>query len=88
MNCIIKRYSTHGRITFDDYVACCVKLRSLTGTLFYKLLCLVYNFMLNIFMFFYLCMRYIPCSDAFRRRDQAQNGTASFQYEDVSKTVI
>ncbi|KAK3513160.1 hypothetical protein QTP70_008540 [Hemibagrus guttatus] len=33
MNCIIKRYSTQGRITFDDYVACCVKLRALTGTL-------------------------------------------------------
>lgn len=31
MNCIIKRYSSHGKITFDDYVACCVKLKSLTG---------------------------------------------------------
>ncbi|XP_023678566.1 grancalcin [Paramormyrops kingsleyae] len=27
---IIKRYSKGGRIAFDDYVACCVKLRSLT----------------------------------------------------------
>ncbi|XP_062320949.1 sorcin isoform X1 [Osmerus eperlanus] len=30
MNCVIKRYSTQGKITFDDYVACCVKLRTLT----------------------------------------------------------
>ncbi|XP_008323071.1 sorcin-like [Cynoglossus semilaevis] len=30
LNIIIKRYSKGGRICFDDYVACCVKLRSLT----------------------------------------------------------
>ncbi|MBN3306225.1 GRAN protein, partial [Amia calva] len=29
---IIKRYSKNGRIFFDDYVACCVKLRSLTDS--------------------------------------------------------
>lgn len=28
---IVKRYSKNGRIFFDDYVACCVKLRALTG---------------------------------------------------------
>ncbi|XP_061853197.1 sorcin isoform X1 [Colius striatus] len=27
---ITKRYSTQGKITFDDYIACCVKLRALT----------------------------------------------------------
>ncbi|XP_048201278.1 grancalcin isoform X1 [Perognathus longimembris pacificus] len=27
---IVKRYSKNGRIFFDDYVACCVKLRALT----------------------------------------------------------
>uniref|UniRef100_A0A8C6YLD1 Sorcin n=1 Tax=Nothoprocta perdicaria TaxID=30464 RepID=A0A8C6YLD1_NOTPE len=27
---IARRYSTHGRIAFDDYIACCVKLRALT----------------------------------------------------------
>ncbi|XP_033849452.2 sorcin-like [Acipenser ruthenus] len=27
---ILKRYSTHGMIAFDDYVACCIKLRTLT----------------------------------------------------------
>ncbi|XP_056142009.1 sorcin [Lampris incognitus] len=32
MNCIVKRYSTHGKITFDDYVTCCIKLRSLTNS--------------------------------------------------------
>ncbi|XP_055068250.2 sorcin [Misgurnus anguillicaudatus] len=30
LNCIVKRYSRSGKIFFDDYVACCVKLRSLT----------------------------------------------------------
>ncbi|XP_051872205.1 sorcin-like [Pristis pectinata] len=30
LNGIIKRYSTHGKISFDDYVACCVRLRALT----------------------------------------------------------
>lgn len=32
LNVIIKRYSKSGRIYFDDYVACCVKLRALTDT--------------------------------------------------------
>uniref|UniRef100_UPI003AAEC65F grancalcin isoform X2 n=1 Tax=Centroberyx gerrardi TaxID=166262 RepID=UPI003AAEC65F len=30
LNGIIKRYSKSGRVFFDDYVACCVKLRALT----------------------------------------------------------
>ncbi|EHA97472.1 Grancalcin [Heterocephalus glaber] len=30
LNAIVKRYSKNGRIFFDDYVACCVKLRGLT----------------------------------------------------------
>ncbi|XP_020772788.1 sorcin [Boleophthalmus pectinirostris] len=30
LNIILQRYSKNGRIFFDDYVACCVKLRSLT----------------------------------------------------------
>lgn len=30
LNAIVKRYSKGGRIFFDDYVACCVKLRALT----------------------------------------------------------
>ncbi|XP_072507666.1 sorcin isoform X1 [Notamacropus eugenii] len=29
---IAKRYSTNGKITFDDYIACCVKLRALTDS--------------------------------------------------------
>lgn len=32
LNAVMKRYSKGGRIFFDDYVACCVKLRSVTGT--------------------------------------------------------
>ncbi|XP_037532708.1 sorcin isoform X2 [Nematolebias whitei] len=30
MNSIMKRYSNHGRIPFDDFVSCCVRLRALT----------------------------------------------------------
>ncbi|XP_054847119.1 sorcin isoform X2 [Eublepharis macularius] len=32
INAITKRYSSHGKITFDDYIACCVKLRALTDS--------------------------------------------------------
>lgn len=38
MTAITKRYSTRGKITFDDYIACCVKLRALTGVLDYSLI--------------------------------------------------
>lgn len=31
MNVIMKRFSTNGRIAFDDFITCCVKLRALTG---------------------------------------------------------
>lgn len=31
INAIAKRYSSRGKITFDDYIACCVKIRALTG---------------------------------------------------------
>ncbi|XP_027632315.1 grancalcin isoform X2 [Tupaia chinensis] len=31
LSVIVKRYSKNGRIFFDDYVACCVKLRALTA---------------------------------------------------------
>ncbi|KAI3361374.1 hypothetical protein L3Q82_012934 [Scortum barcoo] len=30
MNIIMKRYSTNGRIGFDDFITCCVRLRALT----------------------------------------------------------
>lgn len=30
LNVIVKRYSTDSRITFDDFVACCVRMRALT----------------------------------------------------------
>ncbi|KAM5158335.1 sorcin-like [Mantella aurantiaca] len=32
LNVITRRYSNHGRIGFDDYITCCVKLRALTET--------------------------------------------------------
>lgn len=31
MNVIMKRFSMGGRITFDEFISCCVKLRALTG---------------------------------------------------------
>ena len=36
MNCIMKRYSISGRIPFDGFVNCSVRLRALTGELFEK----------------------------------------------------
>lgn len=36
MNCIMKRYSNGGRIRFDDFISCCVRLRALTGELEFK----------------------------------------------------
>ena len=33
LGCIIRRYSTDGRIGFDDFVSCVVKLRCLTSKL-------------------------------------------------------
>nr|XP_033787082.1 sorcin [Geotrypetes seraphini] len=56
VNTIGKRYSSNGKITFDDYIACCVKLRALT--------------------------------DTFRRRDTAQQGVVSFQYDDFIQSVM
>ncbi|XP_042327981.1 sorcin [Sceloporus undulatus] len=32
VNGIVKRYSSRGKISFDDYIACCVKLRALTDS--------------------------------------------------------
>ena len=31
LNVIVKRYSTNNRVSFDDFVACCVRLKALTG---------------------------------------------------------
>uniref|UniRef100_A0A1A8H0R5 EF-hand domain-containing protein n=1 Tax=Nothobranchius korthausae TaxID=1143690 RepID=A0A1A8H0R5_9TELE len=30
LNCIMKRYSINGKIPFDEFVSCCVRLRALT----------------------------------------------------------
>ncbi|XP_039593344.1 sorcin isoform X1 [Polypterus senegalus] len=56
MNIIVKRYSLNGKIGFDDYMACCIRLRTLT--------------------------------DSFRKRDQAQQGTASFSYDDFIQCTM
>lgn len=31
LNVIVKRYATNAQVSFDDFVACCVRLRALTG---------------------------------------------------------
>ncbi|XP_028672951.1 sorcin-like [Erpetoichthys calabaricus] len=56
MNIIVKRYGLNGKIGFDDYMACCIRLRTLT--------------------------------DSFRKRDQAQQGTASFSYDDFIQCTM
>ncbi|XP_066301328.1 sorcin-like isoform X2 [Branchiostoma lanceolatum] len=56
LNVLIKRYNKNGQITFDDFVACAVRLRALT--------------------------------DAFRRRDTAQQGMCTFQYDDFLQCTL
>nr|XP_032820925.1 sorcin isoform X1 [Petromyzon marinus] len=56
INNIVKRFSRDCKIFFDDYVACCVKLRALT--------------------------------DAFRRRDTAQQGYVNFAYDDFIQCTM
>ncbi|XP_078703329.1 sorcin-like isoform X1 [Branchiostoma floridae x Branchiostoma belcheri] len=56
INVLMKRYNKNGQITFDDFVACAVRLRALT--------------------------------DAFRRRDQAQQGMCTFQYDDFLQCTL
>ncbi|XP_077978472.1 grancalcin-like [Glandiceps talaboti] len=54
---LLKRYAKAGGfVTFDDFVALCVRLRAL--------------------------------SDAFKRRDQMKNGTATFQYDDFLRCTM
>lgn len=36
VNVLCWRFSDNGRIGFDDFVACCVKIRALTGMLMYS----------------------------------------------------
>ncbi|XP_034466701.1 sorcin [Hippoglossus hippoglossus] len=56
LNIIMKRYSLNGRITFDEFLSCCIRLRILT--------------------------------DQFRRRDTAQSGRASFQYDEFIQVTM
>ena len=74
LSILVKRYSTDGRIAFDDFVACCIRLRSLTGTVIHK--------QCN------LDSQVIFPSDSFRKRDTAQQGVASFGYDDVSFLIL
>lgn len=56
MNIIMRRNSVQGRIAFDDFMSCCIRLRALT--------------------------------DQFRRRDQGNNGTAMFQFDDFIQVTM
>lgn len=65
MNCIIKRFSSQGKITFDDYVACCVKLRTLTGEWTVLITCPLSLWLLYMWLFgnslsLYVCYRFVP----------------------------
>lgn len=52
LNAVIKRYSKAGRIYFDDYVACAVKLRALTGKMLtWRLHVTMFNFSFFYFLF-------------------------------------
>ena len=37
LNIIVKRYSTNGRIKFDDFVSVCIRLRMLNGEFNYAI---------------------------------------------------
>ncbi|KAF7248078.1 Grancalcin [Varanus komodoensis] len=69
---IVKRYSKNGRIFFDDYMACCVKLRALTG---------LYIRMLPIYQHFLF-------EDFFRRRDSMQQGIVNLVYDDFLQCTM
>lgn len=80
LNAIIKRYNKGGRIFFDDYVACCVKLRTLTGIkLQSRISAAEVKPLLTV-----LWLLILPVTDNFRRRDTMQQGSVTFQYDDVS----
>ena len=38
INILVHRFSDGGRIGFDDFVSCCVKLRALTGLVFLSII--------------------------------------------------
>jgi hypothetical protein len=72
MNCIIKRFSSQGKITFDDYVACCVKLRTLTGEWTVSITCPLSVWLLYMWLFgnsFSVCLLQI-CSESGTKLDR------------------
>lgn len=79
----MKRYSVNGRIPFDDFVSCCVRLRGLTGKnakkkkIWFGFEFFGYKTGLNICV----CVCF---PDHFQRRDTSRNGAANFHYDDVS----
>ena len=68
------RYSSNGKVGFDDFVALCIKLRALTCE--YKYLYAAIIFLTHLSL----------CLAHFQARDTMRNGTATFQYDDVGYT--
>lgn len=87
---IIKRYNKGGRIYFDDYVACCVRLRALTGTHTRSLNTLLSRCLMwtEREMCLLTLRSPVPGAETFKRRDTMQQGAVSFQYDDVSPVEI
>lgn len=50
INGIVKRYSCRGKISFDDYIACCVKLRALTGMINFTAITELDWFLISLFI--------------------------------------
>ena len=66
---LMNRFSDNGRIGFDDFVSCCVKLRALTGRV--------------IHYYYYYLLLFVIVAAHFQARDRARNGTATFAFDDV-----
>ena len=74
---LMARYGSNGRVAFDDFVALCVKLRVLTRELYFCLM--IADFHANTLL---------SLSEQFQARDSQRNGTATFQYDDVSAHLL
>ena len=70
---LVRRYSNDGRIGFDDFVSCCVKLRALTS---------------NNDLFICIVKCFLTLLGHFQARDTMRNGTATFRFDDVSVIII
>lgn len=73
---MVRHFATDGKIGFDSFVACCVKLRVLTS---------------KLKSFIHISSKYVYISvvtAAFQQRDAMRNGTATFRYDDFIAVVM